>query len=250
MGTVNGGFSRQRSIPYLYRLLACLVLCLLPNALWALEVPPLTGRVVDRANILSSQTLSQLIAALAAHESKTSNQVAVLILPSLEDHSLEEFSHTVATTWALGQKGTDNGVLFLIALKEKKLRIEVGYGLEGTLTDAKSSRIIRHEVVPRFREGDFPEGVFAGTTAILATIEGTYTQSTPSSTIPQLGLLKTFAVAIALGTIFGLFLGAGRRSSGSIIGAMIAFVVGLPAAIWVAGLGRYYSSTPCESVFK
>ena len=77
------------------------------------------------------------------------NQIAILTIPSLEGHPLADYSHQVATTWALGKKGTDNGVLFLIAVREKKLRIEVGYGLEGTLTDAKSSRIIRNEVVPR-----------------------------------------------------------------------------------------------------
>jgi uncharacterized protein len=88
-----------------------------------LEVPPLTGRVVDRAHILSPTVLSDLNSVLAAHEAKTSNQVAVLTLPSLEGQPLEDFSHQVATAWALGKKGTDNGVLFLIAIKEKKLRI-------------------------------------------------------------------------------------------------------------------------------
>ncbi len=111
-------------------------LLLVPTA-WALDIPPLTGRVVDRAHILSPSIHSNLNSVLSTYETKTSNQVAVLTLPSLEGHPLGEFSHQVATTWALGKKGTDNGVLFLIAVKEKKLRIEVGYGLEGTLTDAK-----------------------------------------------------------------------------------------------------------------
>jgi len=209
---------------------------LLVSAAWALEVPPLTGRVVDRAHILSPPVLSDLNSVLAAHEAKTSNQVAVLTLPSLEGHPLEDFSHQVATAWALGKKGTDNGVLFLIAIKEKKLRIEVGYGLEGTLTDAKSSQIIRHEVVPHFRAGDFSGGVVAGTQAIVATIEGTYSNSNPSlnTSIPQLGLWEIFSLAVALGTIVGLFLGAGRRANGSIIGGIIAFLVGIPAALWIA----------------
>lgn len=213
-----------------------LSILLLAASAWALDIPPLTGRVVDRAHILSPTTLSELDAVLLAHESKTSNQVVVLTLPSLEGHPLEDFSHQVATAWALGKKGTDNGVLFLIAIQEKKLRIEVGYGLEGTLTDAKSSQIIRHEVVPRFRTGDFSGGVVAGTHAILATIEGTYTNSSPplNTSTPQLGLWGTFGLAVAIGTFIGLFLGAGRRINGSIIGGIIAFLVGIPAAFWVA----------------
>jgi len=213
-----------------------LSILLLVSATWALEVPPLTGRVVDRAHILSPTVLSDLNSVLAAHEAKTSNQVAVLTLPSLEGHPLEDFSHQVATAWALGKKGTDNGVLFLITIKEKKLRIEVGYGLEGTLTDAKSSQIIRHEVVPHFRAGDFSGGVVAGTQAIVATIEGTYTNSNSSlnTSTPQLGLWGTFGLAVAIGTCIGLFLGAGRRLNGSVIGGMIAFLVGIPTALWVA----------------
>src|SRR5206468_11044657 len=112
---------------------------------------------------------------LEAHEMKTSNQVAVLILPSLEGEPLESFSHRVGTTWKLGQKGTDNGVLLLLALRERKVRIEVGYGLEGTLTDLRSAHIIRNDIVPRFRAGDLPGGIAAGVHAILGTIEGTYT---------------------------------------------------------------------------
>jgi len=209
---------------------------LLVSAAWALEVPPLTDRVVDRAHILSPTVLSDLNSVLAAHEAKTSNQVAVLTLPSLEGQPLEDFSHQVATAWALGKKGTDNGVLFLIAIKEKKLRIEVGYGLEGTLTDAKSSQIIRHEIVPRFRAGDFSGGIVAGTQAIVATIEGTYTNSNPplNTSTPQQGLWGTFGLAVAIGTFIGLFLGAGRRINGSIIGGIIAFLVGIPAAFWIA----------------
>jgi uncharacterized protein len=139
----------------------------------ALDVPPLTGRIVDLAHVLPAHDSDQLTAQLKAHEDKTGNQVAVLILPSLEGESVEEYSHRVATTWKLGRKGADNGAVLLIALQERKLRIEVGYGLEGTLTDLQSAHIIRDEIVPRFRNGDIPGGVRAGTEAILHTIEGT-----------------------------------------------------------------------------
>src|SRR4249920_3859003 len=108
----------------------------LASLVFALDVPPLTGRVVDLAQVLPVDVAASLARDLEAHESKTSNQVVVLTLPSLEDEPLETFSHRVATTWKLGQKGTENGVLLLVAIKERKIRIEVGYGLEGALTDA------------------------------------------------------------------------------------------------------------------
>lgn len=215
----------------------------LASAGWSLDIPPLTGRVVDQAHLLSSSAISDLNAALAAHELKTSNQVAVLTLTSLEGHPLEDFSQQVSTAWALGKKGTDNGVLFLIAVQEKKVRIEVGYGLEGTLTDAKSSRIIRHEVVPRFRTGDFSGGVIAGTHAILATIEGTYV-NTPSSTenSEHMGLWEIFGLAVIVGTLAGLFLGSGRRVIGSVIGMVLSFLVAFPMAIWLGILAGAVTS--------
>jgi uncharacterized protein len=216
----------------------------LASAVWSLDIPPLTGRVVDQAHLLSPSAISSLNTALAAHESKTSNQVAVLTLASLEGHPLEELSHQVATAWALGKKGTDNGVLFLIAVQEKKVRIEVGYGLEGTLTDAKSSRIIRHEVVPRFRAGDFSGGIIAGTHAILGTIEGTYTNLTSSAEnkAEHVGLWEIFGLAVILGTLIGLFLGSRRRVNGSIIGMLLSFVVAFPAALWLGILASVVTS--------
>jgi uncharacterized protein len=209
-----------------------------------LDIPPLTGRVVDQAHLLSPSAVSSLNAALAAHESKTSNQVTVLTLASLEGHPLEEFSHQVATAWALGKKGTDNGVLFLIAVQEKKVRIEVGYGLEGTLTDAKSSQIIRHEVVPRFRAGDFSGGIIAGTHAILGTIEGTYTnpESSAENNAGDVGLWEIFGLAVVLGTLVGLLLGSRRRLNGSVIGMVLSFVVAFPAALWLGILASVVTS--------
>ncbi|HJT21158.1 MAG TPA: TPM domain-containing protein, partial [Nitrospira sp.] len=147
----------------------------------ALDVPALTGRVVDLAHVLSAGDSDALSAALQAHEERTGNQVAVLILPSLEGEPIEEYSHRVATSWKLGRKGTDNGVLLLIALNDRKLRIEVGYGLEGTLTDLRSAHIIREEIAPPFRAGDIPGGIRAGVDAILRTIEGTYQAPKASS---------------------------------------------------------------------
>src|SRR5881397_3783715 len=117
----------------------------------ALDVPPLTGRIVHNAHLLPADVAASLSKELETHERRTGNQIALLTLPSLQEEPLEEFSHRVATVWKLGQKGTDNGVLVLVVPGDRKVRIEVGYGLEGTLTDVKSSRIIREEMAPRFR---------------------------------------------------------------------------------------------------
>ena len=205
------------------RLMLCLGLVLWAASAWALEVPALTGRVVDPSHVLPAATVESLTASLAAHEAKTSNQVAVLILPSLEGEPFEPFSHQVATTWKLGQKGTDNGVLLLVALKERKVRIEVGYGLEGTLTDARSAQIIRHEIVPRFRAGDLPGGVTAGVEAILKTIEGTY--QAPERPAGQAGgedMVGQILVALLIGVVFGLALSNVNRVVGALAGTGLA----------------------------
>jgi uncharacterized protein len=214
---------------------------LTPLHVWALEVPPLTGRVVDLARVLSVEDTQFLNSQLQAHEEKTGNQVAVLILPSLDGEPLEEFSHQVATTWKLGRKGTDNGVLLLVALKERKLRIEVGYGLEGTLTDLRSSRIIRHEIVPRFKEGNIPAGVRAGTDAILKTIEGTYqADEEPQRRQPTEDGLHNVLIGIVVGFLAGLILSQGLRRARALLGAVLAFMVAqaasVPLGIMAAGV--------------
>jgi uncharacterized protein len=148
---------------------------LLANSILALDVPFLSGRVIDETGVLSAESKLSIENKLKEHEKATSNQVVVLIIPSLEGEVLEEYSLKVATTWKLGQKKKDNGVLLLIAKEDRKLRIEVGYGLEGSLTDALCSRIIRKEITPSFKQGNFSLGVEQGVDAILGVIGGTYT---------------------------------------------------------------------------
>ena len=215
------------------RLIVFLGLLLSPLVLSALDVPPLTGRVVDLAGVLPAQDAAQLTEQLKRHEEKTGNQVAVLILPSLEGEPLEAYSHRVATTWKLGQKGTDNGVLLLIALKERKLRIEVGYGLEGALTDLRSSRIIRQEIAPRFKAGDLPGGVRAGTEAILQTIEGTYqaAEESQSRPVPGLGALQYVVIGIFVGVLAGMILSQGLRRARALFGSALSFIVAQAASI-------------------
>ena len=137
-------------------------------------VPTLIGRVVDNAEILSPQTETTITLLLEIHEAETSNQVAVLTIPTLGGESVESYAIRVFRTWGLGRVDVNNGVLLLIAKNDRELRIEVGYGLEGSLTDAEAGRIIRNVIVPLFRVNDFEGGTLAGVTAIIGTIEGTY----------------------------------------------------------------------------
>jgi uncharacterized protein len=140
-----------------------------------IKVPPHEGRWVhDEANVLSPSTVAQLEQVLKAERDSTSNQIAILIVPSLEGEDIDGFGIRVAEAWKAGSKENDNGVIFIIAIQERKMRIEVGQGLEGVLTDALSSRINRNEVAPQFRQGNYDAGVTAGTMAIIQAIKGTY----------------------------------------------------------------------------
>ena len=225
---------RQQSVGFI---LVCIlsVASSLTSPSFALEVPALTGRVVDLAQVLPAEVSASLAHDLEAHETKTSNQVAVLILPSLEGEPIESFSHLVSSTWKLGQKGTDNGVLLLIALRERKVRIEVGYGLEGALTDLRSAHIIRQEIVPHFRAGDLPGGIAAGIQAILGTIEGTYKAD---EVRPAPGREPTsfeyLIVGIVVGTLAGLVLSHGLQRSRALLGGLLAFLIAQSASL---GLG-------------
>lgn len=149
---------------------------LLAGGVRAQAVPALTGRVVDTADMLSPATEAALTARLAALEDSTTAQVVVLTVPSLGDAVLEEYATMVFRRWQLGQADADNGVLLLISRDDRQLRIEVGYGLEGSLTDARAGVIIRDEIVPRFRDRDFDAGTIAGVDAIIGSLDGTYVE--------------------------------------------------------------------------
>lgn len=136
------------------------------------DVPYLTGRVVDNAEILKPDTRRQITELLRNHEQQTTNQIAVLTIPTLDGESVEEYSIRVFEQWKLGKKGKDNGVLLVVVPKDRRMRIEVGYGLEGTLTDAHASRIIRNVMAPRFKQSDYDGGIAQGTAAIVAQLEG------------------------------------------------------------------------------
>ncbi|UZF91160.1 TPM domain-containing protein [Bosea sp. NBC_00550] len=134
--------------------------------------PALTGRVVDGANLLAPDVRQRIEDKLKAHEDKTSDQVVVATVPSLQDVTIEDFAIGLFRHWQLGQKAKNNGALLIVAPKERKVRIEVGYGLEGALTDALSKVIITTAIAPKFKTGDFAGGIEAGVDAILTILAG------------------------------------------------------------------------------
>ena len=152
-------------------LIACLTFLLLLPA-FALDFPALSGRVVDEANILDQATRTALTDKLAALEAKTTDQLVVVTLKSLQGTSIEDFGVQLGRRWQIGQKGKNNGVLLIVAPNERKVRIEVGYGLEGTLTDAVSRLIIENAIIPRLRANDVPGGVTRGTDDIISVLTG------------------------------------------------------------------------------
>jgi len=172
------------------------------------DVPLLTGRVVDNANILSAGTVSALTALLRAEEDSTSNQVVVLTIATLGGEDLEAYSMRVAEAWKPGTRAHDNGLIVLVVRDDRKVRIEVGRGLEGALPDITCGLIIRHEMIPRFREGDYDGGVRAGVDAVLAALKGSYTPAPAEETSDVGGKLMAgaiFTVVVGLFTLIVLF---------------------------------------------
>ncbi len=147
---------------------------MLVNVLFSLTVPPLKSRINDYAQALTSKQKALLESMLTDVERRTSSQIVLLVIPTLENEILENYSMKVVDTWKVGQTDLDNGVLLLIAMKEKKIRIEVGYGLEGIITDLKSGFIIRNIVVPEFKKGNYYEGIAGGLNAISGLVTDEY----------------------------------------------------------------------------
>jgi len=152
-------------------MLRCLLLLVIfglafPAIVSALEVPPLRGRVNDYAGVMQANQIQSLEAQLSQLERDTGHQVAVLTIPTLDGEDVEGFSIRVAENWKLGKKGFDNGVILVVAVKDRKLRLEVGYGLEGLLPDAMAKRITADYIVPHFRSQDYGGGIVAGIDAV------------------------------------------------------------------------------------
>ena len=223
------------SILFSFALFFCLT-----APLAALEVPQLEGRVNDTAQMLSSQTKANLESLLASFEATDSTQIVVLTIPSLEGEVLEEYSMRVVEVWKIGQKGFDNGALLLIARDERKLRIEVGYGLEGSLTDLVAGRIISGVIVPRFKEGRFDQGISEGVAAMVAVVRGEFTASEATT-----GTGKTNDPAGLIFLLIFLFSFIGRvfhkkQKAAAIAGGVASPILGLMmfphVGIWLLAL--------------
>ena len=148
------------------------VVLLHAGAVFAARVPELRGRVNDTAGILEAGTIRRIAGFLENHETETTDQIVVLTVPSLEGQSIESFAIDVFDAWKLGRKELDNGVLVVIAPGERRMRIEVGQGLEDRLTDLEAGRIIRNIMAPRFKAGDFNSGIEQGVRAVVSRLEG------------------------------------------------------------------------------
>jgi uncharacterized protein len=195
------------------------------------DVPPLRGHVNDYASLLTADAVQQLERELAAFESSDSTQIVVLTVPSLEGQVLEQYAIRVVEGWKIGQQGKDNGALLLVVKNDHKIRIEVGRGLEGKLTDLVSGRIIRNEISPAFKRGDFDAGVAAGVHAMMATVRGEYTAEPRDIRQGKKGAnpIFTFLVFVLVASVF---LGGISRLLGGVAGA-----IGLPVAAFLSFSG-------------
>lgn len=196
-----------------FRQSAAVLLLMLVSSLivFAAEVPPLNNqRIVDTAGLLNPQDRASMDRMLADFEAKTTNQIAVLIIPTLGDEDIEGFSNKAFRTYHLGQKDKNNGALLVIARNDRKLRIEVGYGLEGVLPDGKTGAIIREQITPQFKQNNFAGGINDGLRAMMGAIDAKYqAPATAFNNVPRNRQVKQIPTAVPylLGGVAALIIG-------------------------------------------
>ncbi len=202
-----------------------LLFCCLPIAAYGLDVPKLQGYVNDYAEMISPSAKSKIEEELRAFEQSDSTQIVILTIPSLEGENIEEFSIKVAEVWKIGQQQRDNGILLIVSKQERKIRIEVGRGLEGRLTDLMAGRIIDQVIKPRFKQGDFNAGFITGASALIDATRGEFKAEQRPAQRRQKGFPPFLTFLLFFG-IFVLILGSLSRILGGIGGA-----IGLPALV-------------------
>jgi len=215
------------SITAILLIAACAVFV---STLYALEVPALKGRVNDYAGILSDMAERQLESMLSELEQTDSTQIVVLTIPSLEGDSLEDFSVRVAEAWKIGSADNDNGAILIVSKRDRKIRIEVGYGLEGKLTDLMAGRIIRNVIGPHFKTGDFDGGMVQGVDAMIGTVKGLYNaESKPRSgtRTSSPGVFGIFALLFVLNMIGRVNRPVGIVASGILVPILGTVLLGL-----------------------
>lgn len=236
-----------------FLLAACLALAGLLGAARAdVPIPPLSARVTDLTGTLSAQQKGELESRLAAFEAKRGSQIAVLLLPTTKPEEIEQFSIRLAEAWKVGRKGVDDGVILVVAKDDRRLRIEVGYGLEGVIPDAIARRVIDERITPRLREGDFFGGIRDGVDQLARLAEG---EKLPEPAArrggrdrdPVAGLFDyavpaLFFIVIA-GGVLKLVLGrfAGSLATGLLLGLAAWFVFNLVAAAIAAAMGFLFT---------
>ncbi len=213
-------------------------------ALADVPVPPLSGRVVDQTGTLSSDDIASLTQTLKALELRKGSQIAVLIVPTTEPESIEQYSLRVAEAWKIGRKKIDDGALLVVAKNDRHLRIEVGYGLEGALTDVTSKRIIDEVITPKFRSGDFAGGISAGVNRMIGVIDGEKlpapapphwqgSQSFDPTNLYLLVIIPVFLFGGAMRTMLGRLLGS--TVTGGVVTLIAWFLFGSLAAALLTG---------------
>jgi len=201
----------------------------------ALDLPALRGHVNDYAGMLSPARAAALEQQLSDFERSDSTQIVVLTIPTLGGESIEEFSIKVAEAWKIGQKGVDNGVILLVAKAERKVRIEVGRGLEGKLTDLVSGRIIRADIAPKFKTGDFDGGIAAGVNALIEVAKGEYKAAPRDLHQGKRGAPPLFTLLVFL-AVAAVFLSSFSRYLSGAVGA-----IGLPVIAWLTFPGLAFA---------
>ena len=211
-------------------------------------VPQLTSRVTDLTGTLAADQASALEAKLAAFEQSKGSQVAVLIVPTTQPEAIEQYSIRVVDQWQLGRGKVDDGVLLLIALNDRKVRIEVGYGLEGALPDATANRIIQQDIAPAFKRGDYYDGINTGVDRIMRVIQGEPLPepefSPPAAGIPGLVHLLPFLFIFALvgSSIFRRLFGrvGGALATGGLVGFLAWLIISILGLAVIAGLVAFF----------
>jgi len=228
--------SLTSGVTLIFTLLLVLMWQLVNVAFAAPDFPALAGRVVDEAGILSAQAESELVVQLAAHEQATSNQIVVVTLKSLRGYEISDYGVQLGRHWGIGQKGKNNGALLIVAPAERKLRIEVGYGLEGVLTDALTRDIIERAIKPPFRQQNYEQGIRAGVGALLSVLSGEAPALPPPVT--AVGSEHDWGYLFFLFFLAPLFAGFGRSrggkqsSLGSRLGKAMVFGTIAGAVVW------------------
>ena len=228
-------------LAWLSSLFALLCLLLAPWAQAEVAVPPLKAHVTDLTGTLRSSEQAALEHILQSFEEQKGSQVAVLIVPTTQPETVEQYSIRVAEAWKLGRKGVDDGVLLLVAKNDRKLRIEVGYGLEGAIPDAVAKRIVSEIITPRFKQGDFSGGINAGVERIIKVIEGEPLPQMQKSKASSKGgqpddwLGVAFVVSFLVGAVLSLLFG--RLVGGLVAGSLAAIIAWLVFASLIVALG-------------